>query len=401
MSFDTRAIHADGHNKPMNAHAWPIFQTSTFLFDSPDHGAALFAGKEKGHIYSRIGNPTVEAMETIMNNLEGGAGCSAFSSGMGAVNGATLAFLKAGDTLIMADTLYGCTVSLFTHFFPRWNINVVVVDTSNLVEVEAALRANPTTKVVYVESPANPTNKVTDLTAVAHLAHSICPGSLLSVDATFSSPYFLKPLSLGADVVLHSVTKYINGHGDVVGGVVTVKTPALHDQVRMFRKDAGSIMSPLDAFLVMRGLRTLGLRMRQLEQNGLAVARYLQKHPAVGQVLHPGLPEFPGHEIAARQQTGFGSTFAFTMRGGYEVAKTLLENVHMCSLAVSLGGVDTLIEHPASMTHAAVPDELMRKQGLTRDLVRISVGLEDPQEIIADLRQAIAVAEAKLGAPKN
>ncbi|KAJ4459015.1 methionine gamma-lyase [Paratrimastix pyriformis] len=391
FSFETRCLHADGHNKPMNSHVWPIFQTSTFMFDSPDQGADLFAGRAEGHIYSRIANPTVQAFERIMANIEEAAGSVAFGSGMGAVSAATTPFLKAGDTILIGDTLYGCTVSLFTHFYPRFGINSVAVDTSVAENVERAFAEHPEAKYVYLESPANPTCKISDIAAISEIAHR--HGALVGVDCTFVTPYFQRCLSLGADLVLHSVTKYIAGHGDVVGGVVSAKTKEQVSAVMAWRKDIGAIMSPHDAFLVMRGLRTLPIRMEQLNKNGLAVARFLRSHPAIVKVNHPVFEDFPNHDIAVRQMSGFGSTFSFEMKS-YEAAKALLENVHLAVVAVSLGGVDTLIEHPASMTHAAVPEDML-PAGLTRSLVRISVGLENSDELIADLHRALDLVDQR------
>jgi len=386
FSFETRALHADGHNKPLNAHAWPIFQTSTFMFDSPDHGADLFAGRTEGHIYSRVGNPTVEAFERIMANLEEGAGAVAFGSGLAAVTGCTLPFLRKDDPIILGDTMYGPSLSLVCNYYTRWGITPVIVDTSDVHKVEQALRENPKTKMIYLESPANPTNKISDIQAISERAHAV--GALVAVDSTFVTPYFQRPLCLGADIVLHSVTKYLNGHGDVVGGVAVAKSADNFKIIKTWRKDTGAIMSPLDAFLVMRGLRTLSIRMEQLNKNALVVARWLRAHPDVETVMHPSFEDFPNHDIAVRQMTGFGSTFSFTLKAGFAAAKALLENVHIMVVAVSLGGVDTLIEHPASMTHCGVPEDLMRQQGLTPSLVRISVGLENPDEIIADLAHA-------------
>lgn len=387
LNFETRALHADGHNKPLHSHNQPIFQTSTFLFDSPEHGARLFAGKEKGHIYTRIGNPTVEAFESVIACLEEGFGAIAFGSGMAAVHAATLSFLQGGDHIVVGDTLYGPSTHLLVDVYAKWGIASTVVDPANLAAVQEALTQHPNTKLVYLESPANPTNKLSDIRAIAEMSHRA--GAITVVDNTFMTPVFQQPLKLGADVVLHSLTKYLNGHGDVVGGVVVCKTAEHAQRVRNFRKDTGGILAPFDSWLVLRGLRTLKVRMEQLNKNGLVVAQFLHSHPKISKVMHPGLPDFPGHELALRQMKGFGSTFSFLMKDGYEAAKGLLERVHICSVGVSLGGVDTLIEHPASMTHASVPEALMAKQGLTRNLVRISVGLEDPADIIADLKQAL------------
>lgn len=382
-NIQTKILHPHSDH-PLNSHTFPIFQTSTFVFNSTQHGADLFMGKGEGHIYSRLGNPTVELYEEMVRDLEGGAGTCAFGSGMGAINSSTFAFLKAGDHLIAGDALYGCTVSLFEYWAPRFGIQVSFVDTSSVDEVKKAWKEN--TKMVYLETPANPTCKISDIEAISVICKE--KGAKLVVDATFSSVYYLRPLELGADISLHSITKYMNGHGDVVGGVSTCKNIEDYNQMKLYRKDAGSLMAPMDAFLCIRGLKTLPLRMEVHMKNGIKVAEFLEKHPKVKKVNHPWLKSFKGNDIAMKQMKGCGSTFSFEMES-FESAKKLLEGLKICSLAVSLGTLDTLIEHPASMTHAVVPEELMKKQGLTRELVRISVGIENIDDIIADLKQAL------------
>ncbi|KAH3756307.1 methionine gamma-lyase [Pelomyxa schiedti] len=385
--ISTRCLHGDCHEDHVgHAHTYPIFQTSTFVFDSADHGADLFGGRAQGHIYSRIGNPTVQQFEKLVCTLEEGQHAVAFGSGMAAVTGALLPFLQSGDHVITGDTLYGPSTHVITNLFARYGIQSTIVDCANLEAVRAAVK--PTTKVIYLETPANPTNKISDIAGVVAIAKGC--GAIVVVDNTFSSPIFQKPIVLGADLALHSLTKYINGHGDVVGGVVITKTKEQGRLVQKYRQDTGGILGPMDAFLVLRGMRTLAIRMEKHCVNGLAVAKFLQSHPKIETVLHPGLEGAQGYELGRRQMTGYGGTFSFLVRGGFEPAKKLIESCKLCTLAVSLGTVDTLIEHPASMTHASVPEELMRKQGLTRNLVRISVGLEDPADIIADLTQALA-----------
>ena len=383
LDVQTKILHPHSEH-PMNSHAFPIFQTSTFIFNSTQQGANLFMGKGEGHIYSRLGNPTVELYEEMVRDLEGAVGTCAFGSGMGAINSSTFAFLKSGDHLIAGDTLYGCTVSLFENWAPRFGIQVSFVDTSLVGEVKKAWKEN--TKMVYLETPANPTCKISDITAIASLCKE--RGAKLVVDGTFSSVYYIKPLELGADISLHSITKYMNGHGDVVGGVSSCKNIDDYNQMKLYRKDAGSLMAPMDAFLSIRGLKTLPLRMEVHMQNGIKVAKFLENHPKVKKVYHPWLESFKGHDIAVKQMTGCGSTFSFEMQS-FESAKKLLEGLKICSLAVSLGTLDTLIQHPASMTHACVPEELMKKQGLTRELIRISVGIEKIDDIIADLKQSL------------
>jgi cystathionine gamma-synthase len=385
LGFNSRALHADGHAKPMNAHTNPIFQTSTFYFDDPEQGADLFAGRRKGHIYSRIGNPTVEAFERVLADLEGGEAAVAFASGMAATFGTLMSGLKAGDHVLSGDTLYGPTINLIGQVMARFGIASTFVDTSDLAALERGLRSN--TRVVYLETPANPTCRVTEIRGASQLAHKA--GAEVVVDATFASPYFLRPLELGADVSLHSTTKFINGHGDAVGGIITTSAERAKS-IRKFRTDTGACSAPMDAFLNLRGLRTLALRMERHNQNALVVARFLQAHPQVSRVYFHGLPEDPNHERACKEMSGFGSTFSFELKGGFEAAKALLKNVKLMTLAVSLGTLDTLIQHPASMTHASVPEAFMRQQGLTPEMVRIHVGVEESADILADLEQALA-----------
>ena len=385
--FFTRALHAEGHEKPMFAHTMPIFQSSTFAFASPEHGADLFAGRQKGHIYTRIGNPTVEAYERVVADLEGAEQAIAFSSGMAAIFGTLMSRVQAGDHILSGDTLYGPTINVIGSLMARYGIESTFVDTSDLSAIQKNLK--PNTRVLFVETPANPTCRITDVRAASGLARGV--GAEVVVDATFATPYFQQTLALGADVVLHSTTKFINGHGDVVGGVVATSGERA-TRIRKFRTDAGACPAPIEAFLSLRGLRTLGLRMERHNRNALEVARFLRDHPKVSRVYFHGLPDDPGHAVACRQMTGFGATFSFEMRGGYEAAKRLLKGIHLMTLAVSLGTLDTLIQHPASMTHASVPEPIMRRQGLTPEMVRIHVGIEDPEDLIADLTAALEQA---------
>ncbi len=383
--FTSRALHAEGHEKAANAHAMPIFQTSTFYFDTPEQGADLFAGRARGHIYTRIGNPTVEAFERVVADLEGGEGAVAFSSGMAAIFASLMSFLNAGDHVVSGDTLYGPSVNLIGKMIARWGIESTFVDTSDLGAIERALR--PNTRTLFLETPANPTCRVTEIAEASRLAHRV--GAEVIVDATFASPYFLRPLELGADVSLHSTTKFLNGHGDAVGGVASASAERAA-RIRKFRQDAGACPAPMDAFLNLRGIRTLALRMERHDANAIAVAKYLQKHPKVSRVYFHGLPEDPNHARARKEMSGFGATFSFELKGGFDAAKTLLKNIEMMTLAVSLGTLDTLIQHPASMTHASVSPEMMAKQGLTREMIRIHVGVEEVEDILADLEQALA-----------
>ncbi|KAA6386930.1 MAG: Methionine gamma-lyase [Streblomastix strix] len=397
LSFETLVLHADGHNKPLKSHAQPIFQTSAFVFDTPDHGRQLFAGETAGHIYSRIGNPTVEAFEKLMCAMEQGSAAVAFSTGMAAILGSCLTILKSGDHAVIGDTMYGPSATLFTKRLSQLGITHTVVDSANAENVRKALKRN--TKLIFVETPANPTCKITDIAAVSEIGHSI--DAIVMVDSTFASPYNQQPLVLGADISLHSLTKYINGHGDVVGGCIVCQSPELANRIRGWRKDTGANLGPFDAWLVIRGIRTLPIRMARHNSNAQMVASFLRNHPAIEKVLYPGFADFENHHVMAKQMRpgvgdGYGATFSFLMKGGFEAAKTLLENLHLHTLAVSLGNTDSLIEHPSSMTHAGLSVEQLKQQGLTPSLVRISVGLEDPNELIADLRRGLSISDLSI-----
>ncbi|MDF0667194.1 MAG: PLP-dependent aspartate aminotransferase family protein [Nitrospira sp.] len=386
QGFTTRQLHADGRAKPMNAHTMPIFLTSTFAFDSPEAGADLFLGRRAGHVYSRMGNPTVEAVERVVADLEYGDAAVAFGSGMAAIQASLLTVLRADDHVICGEALYSPSFHLITERLADWGITSTVVDTSDVQAVENVIQDK--TKVIFYETPTNPTCKITDIRAIADLAR---PKNILTiVDNTFSSPYFQRPLDLGADISLHSATKYLNGHGDMIGGIV-VAGSELAAKVRAYRRDTGGILSPFDAYLLLRGVRTLSLRMQRHHDNAMKLFEFLAGLPAVSKLYYPGDPKFPGHQVAARQMTGFGGCFSFELARGYEAATRLLKGLTLCTLAVSLGTVDTLIEHPASMTHVAASADVMKRQGITSGLVRISVGCEDIEDVIADLERALAM----------
>lgn len=392
LGFTTRQIHAEGHDKPLHAHNMPIFQSSTYSFDSPDHGAALFAGEQKGHIYTRIGNPTTEALERTLANLENADEAVVFSSGLSAIQASTLPFMKQGDHIISDDTLYGPSLHMFGEIYATYGISSTFVDTSNLAELKSAIR--PETKFCFYESPANPTNKITDMKAVSDICKE--QGVKTIIDSTFATPYNQIPLDQGVDMVVHSATKYLNGHGDIVGGCV-MGSPEDMEIVRSYRSATGPILSPFDSYLFLRGLKTLSMRMDRHNSNGLAVAQYLEKHPDVERVMYPGLPNDPGHEVAKKQMKGYTGMVAFELKGGFEAAKELLNNTEIFILAVSLGTVDSLIQHPASMTHAKVPKELREMQGLTDNLIRMSVGCEDIEDLLADLETALQKTKATVG----
>jgi len=386
--INTLLVHAGHRPDPTGAVTVPIYQTSTFAFQNAAHGAALFAGQTDGYIYTRIGNPTIRALEEAVAALEGGGGGVATSSGLGAVSTVYVALLERGAHMVGTASVYGPSRMLMENHFSRFGVESSFVDTSDLAEIRRAMR--PNTKLLYVESPSNPTMQVTDLREAAAIARQA--GCLLVVDNTFASPYLQKPLELGADVSLHSVTKSINGHADVVGGILVAKSPEVCARLRAVMVNLGCNMDPHQAYLVLRGLKTLGLRMERAQQNAAVIARWLEAHPKVAWVRYVGLPSHPQHEVARRQMSGFGGMISFELKGGMEAGRRLMDRVQVATLAVSLGGVETLIEHPASMTHASMPADARRAAGFTDGLVRYSVGIEDADDLIADLEQALKEA---------
>ena len=385
--FTTRAIHAGQGPCPLTgALSTPIYQTSTFVFADVDQGAARFAGEEDGYIYTRLGNPTQAAFEEKIANLEEGEAGLAFGSGMAAITGTLLALTKQGDHIVSCDTIYGCTHAFLSTILPRYGIETTFADLSNPETAEAALK--PNTKVIYLETPANPTMKLVDIEAMSQLARRI--GAKVVVDNTFATPYLQRPLKLGADVVVHSATKFIGGHGDVIAGAA-VGSKEFIDEVRVTTlKDIGGIISPFVAWLLLRGAKTLTLRMGRHCENALEVATFLEQHPAVERVHYPGLPSNPQYKLAQKQmQNGFGGMLSFELKDGFEAGKQLMNTLKLCSLAVSLGDIETLIQHPASMTHSPYPPEERLQAGITDGLVRMSVGIEDVADIIADLEQGL------------
>lgn len=384
--FETKLIHAGAFDDPMGSATVPIYQTSTFAFKNAQHGADLFAGKGEGYIYTRIGNPTIDALEKNIAELENGFGGIATSSGMGAVSAVYFALLGQGKHIVCTASVYGPSRGLLEQDFVRFGVEYTFVHTSDYAAVEAAIK--PNTSVLYLETPSNPTMEISDITALSELAHK--HGIIVVVDNTFSSPYLQKPLDLGADVVLHSVTKFINGHADIVGGVIVTKTAELYKKIRHAMVYMGSNMDPHQAFMVIRGVKTLSLRIERAQENAIKIADYLKNHPKIEWITYPGLTSHPQHELAKKQMSGFGSMLSFGVKGGYKGGVTLMNNVHLAILAVSLGGVETLIQHPASMTHAGVSHDEKQKAGITDELVRFSVGIENVEDIIADLEQALA-----------
>lgn len=384
----TMSIHTGNHKNPFGALAVPIYQTSTFVFDSAEQGGKRFVLEEEGYIYSRLGNPTTAVFEEKIAALEGGEAAVATSSGIGAITSTLWTLLKAGDHVIADKTLYGCTFAYLNHGVAKFGVEVDFIDTSDLELVRKTMKSN--TRVVYLETPANPNMKVVDIKAVAEIAHTN-PNTLVVVDNTFATPFCQRPLELGCDVVVHSVTKYLNGHGDVIAGVVISKKEII-DQVRLVGvKDmTGSVLGPTEAFYIIRGMKTFELRMRRHCENAMKVAEYLEAHDKIEKVYYPGLKSHDGYEVASKQMDAFGGILAFELKGGFEAGKTLLNNVKMAALAVSLGDAETLIQHPASMTHSPYTKEERLAAGITDGLVRLSVGLENIEDIIADLEYGLA-----------
>jgi methionine-gamma-lyase len=386
LGINSRLVHGTYHPDETGAVNVPVYQSSTFVFRDAAHGAALFAGEEEGWIYTRLGNPTIRALEDGVADLENGAGGVATSSGMGAVSTLYMTLLAQGAHVVSTASVYGPSRGLLEKHFARFGTEATFVDTSSLDALRAAMR--PDTRLVYVESPSNPAMQVTDIAGAAEIAHQ--HGALLAVDNTFASPYLQRPLNLGADVALHSVTKFINGHADVVGGILVARDEAVVARLRRTMIDLGCNMDPHQAFLVLRGLKTLGVRLERAQANAARIARWLEAHPRVATVRYIGLPSHPQHEVAKRQMSGFGAMIAFELEGGFEAGRALMDHVKLATLAVSLGGVETLIEHPASMTHAGMSREAREAAGFTDGLVRYAVGIEDAEDLIADLEQALA-----------
>jgi cystathionine gamma-lyase/cystathionine beta-lyase/cystathionine gamma-lyase/homocysteine desulfhydrase len=378
MGFRTDAIHAGQEPDPSTgAVTTPIYQTSTYVQES--------IGKHKGYEYGRTQNPTRMALERNMAALEKGCAAYAFASGMAAETAITQLLLKQGDHAICSDNVYGGTFRLFDKIVRHFGVEFSYVDTTRPAELEKAIR--PNTRMVFIETPTNPIMSISDIRAVSGIASSA--SCRVVVDNTFMSPYFQRPLELGADIVVHSTTKYLNGHSDSLGGVVVLKRQEDADQLKFIQNAAGAILSPFDSWLVLRGIKTLPVRMDAHNTNGMAVAKYLASK--VTTVYYPGLESHPGHELAKKQMSGFGGMIAFDL-GSLDRARKFLETVELCSLGESLGGVETLISHPATMTHASVPPDHRARLGITDGLVRISVGIEDIEDLLADLERAFAKA---------
>ena len=380
MGFRTRQVHAGVTPDPSTgAILTPIHQSTTFVQNSVDE----YLGK--GYSYSRGGNPTVRALEEKLTALEGGHDTTAYASGMAATVAVFLGLLETGDHVVIGDVVYGGTYRFADHFLSKFGVDVSFVDAGDPAAIEAALR--PETRLVFTESPANPTLKVTDLAAVSEMTRAA--GVIHVTDNTFLTPYFQKPFGLGADVIVHSTTKFLEGHNATLGGAVVVASEELHEKVAFARLSAGLIMSPMVAWLTMQGVKTLSERMDRQSASALAIAEWLQGHPKIAYVNYPGLPDHPQHELSSRQASGFGAMVCFELDGGVETGKKLMDAVELWSLAENLGAVESLITHPVTMTHAAVPPAERIAAGITDGLVRLSVGLEDIEDLIADLDSAL------------
>ncbi|NOY50700.1 MAG: aminotransferase class I/II-fold pyridoxal phosphate-dependent enzyme [Chlorobi bacterium] len=385
--FNSKLIHAGGIHDEKGSAVTPIYQTSTFSFKSADHGARCFSGEEKGYIYTRLGNPTIEDLEVTVAELENGYASLAVASGMAAVNTVYLSLLGQGDHMIAHNALYGPSRGIMEKLYPKYGVESDFVDATKIEEIEKAIK--PNTKLLYLETPANPTMGITDIKAASELAHK--HDIIVCVDNTFCSPYLQNPIDLGADIVLHSMTKFINGHADIVGGIVIAKEKALFDELKYVMLNMGFNMDPHQAYLVRRGLKTLAIRIDRAQESSKKVAEYLEAHEKVEWVLYPGLRSHPQYELGLSQMRGPGAMISFGVKGGIDAGKTLMDNVKLALLAVSLGGIETLIQHPASMTHSKLSPEARHESGITDGLIRLSIGIEDVEDIISDLDQALSL----------
>ncbi len=387
MHFDTLAIHGREHGKNAeNALNPPIYQTSTFVFNDTNHVEAVMSFKSDDYVYTRGNNPTLRLFENRMRDLENGKGAVAFASGMAAISSVLFSFLKPGDNVIIHKTVYGSSYSVATKLLPRYGISCTSTDLSDTANLEKAVTDN--TRVVYFETPSNPNLSIVDIEKVSQIARQ--RGIKVVIDNTFATPFFQRPLDFGADVVVHSATKYISGHGDVVAGVAVAKDEEYIQSLKFdYMAEFGGVLSPFNAWLLLRGLKTLGIRMQRHEENALKIADYLDNHPKVTSVMYPGLPSFAGYETAKKQMSGFGAMISFEVEGGLEAAKTVINNLELIQMAVSLGDCESLMELPAAMTHRGYDREKLSRFGLSESMLRISVGLENADDIIKDLDRSI------------
>ena len=386
LGFNSLLIHGGVEADPLGSATVPIYQTSTFAFRNADEGARRFAGEDDGYIYTRLGNPTIATLERQIAILEKGFGGVAVASGMAAVSTIYVAFLKAGDHIVSTAAVYGPSRGIMESYFRKFGVESTYLSTADLDAVRAAIR--PNTRMLYVETPTNPTMELSDICALSAIAreHKL----VMVVDNTFSSPFLQRPIEMGADIVFHSMTKFINGHADIVAGMIVARNEELYKTVRQAMIGMGGNMDPHQAYLVLRGVKTLALRVQRAPENAQKVAEYLESHPKVAWVKYPGLKSHPQHELAKKQMDGPGAMISFELKGGLKAGKVLMDNVRLALLAVSLGGIETLIQHPASMTHSKMAKEKREAAGISDGLVRFSVGIEDLKDIIADLDQALA-----------
>lgn len=385
-SFDTRCVHAGAKEDQYGAVVTPIYQVSTFKFQDVEHGARLFKGEEEGYIYTRMRNPTVEACEDSVAILEGGYKALGCATGMAAIHTLFSAVLKAGDHVVCSESVYGPTTTLLQTVHSKFNIDTSFVDSSDLEEIKKATKDN--TKLIFIETPGNPTLVMSDIAAIAEFAHS--KGIKVAVDNTFMSPILQSPFELGADYIIHSMTKFLNGHADVVAGMIVVKDEADYPNFRKTLNQIGGTIDPFNAFLVHRGIKTLKLRLERHCESAIKVAEYLEGHKKVDWVRFPGLKSHPQYEVGQKQMRGPGGMISFELKGGIKAGKILMNNIEVFQLAVSLGGVESLIQHPASMTHASMNKEVREHAKITDGLVRISVGIEDVDELIKALDKGLA-----------
>ncbi|MGL6098137.1 MAG: methionine gamma-lyase [Fusobacteriaceae bacterium] len=383
--FGTGAVHAGAEKNPFGCLTTPIYQTSTFVFDSAEQGGRRFALEEPGHIYSRLGNPTLDVVERKLATLEKAEAAVAFASGIGGIAAVFWTFLKSGDHVVADKTLYGCTYALMCHGLTKFGVTVDFVDMCDLDAVRGAIKENTT--MLYFETPANPNLKIVDIAEIAKIADGKMK---VVVDNTFATPYLTNPISFGADIVVHSATKYLNGHGDVIAGfVVGSMQDMLKVRLEGIKDFTGAVLGAFEGFLVTRGLKTLEIRMERHCDNAMEIAKFLKTHPNVEAVYYPGLADHIGHDIAKKQMRKFGGMIAFEVKGGVEAGKKLLNSLELCTLAVSLGDCETLIQHPASMTHSPYSREERMEAGITDGLIRLSVGIENVSDIITDLKTGL------------
>ncbi len=386
MHIESKIVHGGQHpDKETGALAPPIYQTSTFAFRNAEHGARLFKQEEKGHIYTRLSNPTIDLLASKIALLESTEAGVVFASGLAAIFNVVVTLTKTGEHIVSDNTIYGGTFALFKSILPKMGIEVTFCNTADVDRLGSYIKEN--TRLIFTETPANPTLKIVDIARCSEISRA--KNIPLCVDNTFATPYLQRPVELGADIVLHSMTKYFSGHGDIVGGVVVGKKDFMH-QLWEDAKEIGGCNSPFNAWLVLRGLKTLAVRMDRHCETAMKIAKYLEKHDKIEKVYYPGLTSHPDHELAKKQMSDFGGMIGFDVKGGKEAGKTMMNSMELCILAVSLGDVDTLIEHPASMTHSTYSDEELRECGINPGFVRISVGLEHVDDLIADLEQALS-----------